>query len=159
MRKTEIMLSIQERLAGISDLKYIDKDWGQLNTSVPAVNFPCCLIDVESVNYEDGRAMQNATATIVLTIANHRTVTSSIMSPDKEKIILSRESDRIYRRNASPVHKRQLCATGSYVMEKVETGTVDYECYEMRFSTAYKCDYSPRKQKIDVVPNVTVEQR
>lgn len=159
MRKTEIMLSIQERLAGISDLKYIDKDWGQLNTAVPAVNFPCCLIDVESVNYEDGRAMQNATATIVLTIANHRTVTSSIMSPDKEK------SYYLVNLTESIAGMLHLFTNGNYaplvrtLWKKVETGTVDYECYEMRFSTAYKCDYSPRKQKIDVVPNVTVEQR
>lgn len=157
MRKTEIMLSIQERLAGISELKYIDKDWGQLNTAVPAVNFPCCLIDIESVNYEDGRAMQNATATIVLTIANHRTVSSSVTAPNKEKsyylVELTEEVER----------KLHLFTNGNFAplvrtsWKKIETGTTEYECYEMRYTTAYKCDYSPRKEKINVVPNVNIK--
>ena len=101
--------------------------------------------------------IQNATATIVLTIANHRTVTSSIMSPDKEK------SYYLVNLTESIAGMLHLFTNGNYaplvrtLWKKVETGTVDYECYEMRFSTAYKCDYSPRKQKIDVVPNVTVE--
>lgn len=157
MRKKEIMLSIQDRISCIDDLKYIDKDWGQLNTAVPAVNFPCCLIDIESVSYDDGRDMQPATANIILTIANHRTVSSSVMAPNREKSYYLVELTEAIERELHLFTNGNFAPLVRTSWKKVDTGTVEYECYEMRYVTAYKCDYSPRKEKITAKPNIIME--
>ena len=47
----QIFLSIQNRLAEIEELSYIDKDWGQLQYEQPPVQWPCALIDVANIDY------------------------------------------------------------------------------------------------------------
>lgn len=43
----DIILAIQEKLnSQVADLKYIDKDWGQLDYDQPPVKYPFCLIDI-----------------------------------------------------------------------------------------------------------------
>lgn len=72
----QIFLSIQDYLAEqVTNLKYIDKNWGQLNIPQPPVQWPCCLIDVASIDYTQTSDLDRlADATIELTIADHHTV-------------------------------------------------------------------------------------
>lgn len=66
-----IFLSIQDRLSEISALKYIDKDWGQLQYENPPVQWPAALLDVEQAVYTQmGRDAQKAEADITITVAN-----------------------------------------------------------------------------------------
>ena len=66
-----IFLSIQNRLTEITNLKYIDKDWGQLQYENPPVQWPAALLDVEQAEYTQmGRGAQKAEADITITVAN-----------------------------------------------------------------------------------------
>lgn len=81
----QIFLTIQTQLQSeVPELKYIDKDWGQLKYDQPPVKFPCALIDITNVNYSQmGRGYQKADADIIITIANMKLIRSSAMAPSK----------------------------------------------------------------------------
>lgn len=81
----QIFLTIQTQLQSeVPELKYIDKDWGQLKYDQPPVKFPCALIDITNVNYSQmGRGYQKADADITITIANMKLIRSSAMAPSK----------------------------------------------------------------------------
>lgn len=81
----QIFLQIQDRLAAqVPGLKHIDKNWGQLNVEQPPVKFPCCLLDVEQVEYSQltGRSRM-AQADIALVVADQHIVRSSGHAPAK----------------------------------------------------------------------------
>lgn len=80
-----ILLSIQDQLqAAVPALKYIDKNWGQLNYDQPPVQWPCALVDIESVNYSQmGKGYQKAEADIVITVGNVNHVRSSALAACK----------------------------------------------------------------------------
>lgn len=89
MKKSVIIKDLQEMLASellSSEVKYIDKDWGQLSMEQPPVGWPCVLIDIEEVQIRplnDGN--EQATAIVVLTVANKRTTSSSSHAPRASK--------------------------------------------------------------------------
>ena len=77
-----IFLAIQNRLSEIPALKYIDKDWGQLQYEQPPVKWPCALIDVANIDFKQlGRGCQQGEADITVTVANIRLVRSSSKAP------------------------------------------------------------------------------
>ena len=67
-------------------LRYIDKDWQQLTIPQPPVQWPCCLIDLDSVDYTQlgGRA-RRAEAQITLTVADEPLTRSSAQAPSKNE--------------------------------------------------------------------------
>lgn len=66
-----IFLSIQDKLAELQSIRYIDKDWGQLQFENPPVQFPAVLLDVEQAEYNQmGHGAQRANADITITVAN-----------------------------------------------------------------------------------------
>lgn len=81
----QIFLAIQNQLqTTVSALKYVDKDWGQLKYDQPPVQWPCVLIDIESVNYSQmGQGYQKAEADICVTVGNVNHVRSSAMASSK----------------------------------------------------------------------------
>ena len=81
----QIFLSIQSRLASlVPSLQYIDKNWNQLNLPQPPVKWPCCLIDLDNIDYSmAAHRTRLAEASIILTIADHHTVRSSALAPSK----------------------------------------------------------------------------
>ena len=89
MKKSTIIKDLQDMLAeALPGVKYIDKDWGQLSMEQPPVGWPCILIDIEQVEIRplnDGN--EQVKATVVLTVANKRTNSSSAHAPrvSKEK--------------------------------------------------------------------------
>ena len=80
-----IFLSIQEKLSGVSELKHIDKNWGQLLYEKPPVKFPCALLDVAEIDYSQlGNLAQTADDVAVeIIIANFRLTPSSGKAPRK----------------------------------------------------------------------------
>ncbi|MBQ0112997.1 MAG: hypothetical protein KBT03_07695 [Bacteroidales bacterium] len=64
-----LLNTILRTLKCCSNFRYIDTQWGQLDAQPPAVAFPCCLVDIESVEYEQlAHLGQTATCTISFTI-------------------------------------------------------------------------------------------
>lgn len=82
-----IFLTIQARLQErVSQLKYTDKDWGQLRYPQPAVQFPCVLLDSGNIGVSQvGRGAQLRQVDILLTVANQRLRSSSGNAPGKEE--------------------------------------------------------------------------
>ena len=81
----QIFLAIQDRLSTmVPALRYIDKNWNQLNLPQPPVQWPCCLIDLDSVEYSQTSSLDRlATAHISLLVADQHTVRSSAKAPAK----------------------------------------------------------------------------
>jgi hypothetical protein len=88
-----ILQNIQNQLAQISELKYIDEDHGQLSMFQPPVKFPCCLIDITSINYRNQgivrelspQSRQAGKISIKLTIADLKLSGSSANAPLNQK--------------------------------------------------------------------------
>jgi hypothetical protein len=90
-----VLQNIQNLLATIPELKYIDEDWGQLDdySPNPPTQFPLALIDIGSLQYSDiGRDKaatpqnrQMATGTIVISIANLKLSNTSFKAPQSQK--------------------------------------------------------------------------
>jgi len=83
MKKSTIIKDLQDMLAeALPGVKYIDKDWGQLGMEQPPVGWPCILIDIEQVEIRMlNGGDENVKATVVLTVANKRTNSSSAHAP------------------------------------------------------------------------------
>lgn len=90
-----VLKSIQDILAVIPELKYIDEDWGQLDdySPNPPTQFPLALIDIGSLQYSDigkdrtatPQNRQMATGTIVISIANLKLTNTSARAPLTQK--------------------------------------------------------------------------
>ena len=91
----ELLLSLQNQLAIVAALKYIDEDWGQLDdygTHTP-VKWPCCLIDFTDADYSDigvdraatPKNRQQALGSITLNFANSKLTNSSRNAPIVQK--------------------------------------------------------------------------
>lgn len=86
-----ILKNIQTKLSEVSELKYIDEDWGQLDyySAHPPTQFPLALIEIGSVNYSNigvqrqssPQNRQIAQATLVITIANLKLTNTSLKAP------------------------------------------------------------------------------
>lgn len=146
MRKATIVKDIVEALGDDNTLglKYIDKDWGQLNAEQPAVGFPCALIDIASVEYSElGNNWQNGVATVTVRVANNRTNASSAHAPRAAKDLSYLTLELCEAINLKlqgfngahdPSQYAPMVRTGFY---KMEDG-LKFECYEMRYRTSYK---------------------
>lgn len=102
MNKSTIISDIMEALKeAFPEVKHIDKDWGQLSMEQPPVGWPCILTDIEEVEIQDLTDLnERATVTLVLTVANKRTVSSSGNAPRafKERSMETLDlTDRIHR--------------------------------------------------------------
>lgn len=80
----QIITAIQDRLATVAGLKYIDMDWNQLQQERPPVQWPCALIDFDRVDFTAVKTgAQRAEADIAVTVANLRLVNSSAKAPNR----------------------------------------------------------------------------
>ncbi|MCD8177281.1 MAG: hypothetical protein LUE98_07610 [Tannerellaceae bacterium] len=146
-----ILLSIQERLASeVQALGYIDKDWGQLSYTQPAVKWPCALLDVDQVRYtQEGAGRQMADISISITVAHMRTISGSFSSSRKEESYKTIEL-------LEEIHKAlQLYTNGTYSplfrssFRKVFVNS-SAECYEITYETAYETDHDKGETKREV---------
>lgn len=84
-----LLTDIQERLnSKVTNLKYIDEDWGQLDDYSPnfPVQWPCCLVDCFAANYEnEGKKVQLGLVTIRLLIGDVKLTNSSQKAPAGQK--------------------------------------------------------------------------
>ena len=90
-----LIKNIQTRLATLTDLKYVDEDWGQLDYFSPnfPVQWPCVLIDITNAEYSNiGRdkkvipiERQQAEAVFSFTVANLKLTNTSAKAPVTQK--------------------------------------------------------------------------
>ena len=133
-----IFLSIQGELGKITDLKHIDKNWGQLLHEQPPVKFPCALLDISSVEYSQlDHLAQKANGIIEITIANFRLTNSSSKAPRKEDAYAVLEI-------IEKIHQRlHGWSNGEFQrLIRVDVQKLDasyaYEVYKISFQTAWK---------------------
>jgi len=87
----QIYLSVSARLhALVPDLKWIDYDWGQLNEELPAVAYPCALIDIaypdcKNLSEGTGAVEQMVNATITIKMAFKPLGDSQITAPEERR--------------------------------------------------------------------------
>ncbi len=87
--------SLQNQIASIPELKYVDEDWGQLDnySPNPPTMFPLVVIDISALNFSnigmDKRAIpinrQMAEGRVTLTIANLKLTNTSGLAPQNQK--------------------------------------------------------------------------
>lgn len=141
MRKKEIMMTVQSAVAAIEVggntlLRYVDKDWGQLNTETPAVHFPCVLVDIENVSYRHTSCGERADAEVVVTYANLRTVSSSATSPDIAVSYSGMDNLEAINDAITAIESDQHTALIRTGFSKVQAGT-GYECYQMTYKVSW----------------------
>lgn len=91
----EVEAKVIELLTTVTELKYVDQDWGQLDeySQNPPVKWPCALVDVSSANYSNigtDRGMvpknrQMAECTLEVTVANLKLSSSSGRAPQGQR--------------------------------------------------------------------------
>ncbi|PST43555.1 hypothetical protein CYV15_08750 [Riemerella anatipestifer] len=90
-----LLQAIQNRLAEVPELKYIDEDWGQIDYYSPnmPVQWPCCLIDIQGGQFSNlGKDLskkpkdrQNGILNIEITLANMKLSNTSFNAPNGQK--------------------------------------------------------------------------
>ena len=85
-----ITADIIRRIDTLGFFAYVAEDWGQLNEEIPAVSWPCVLVDINAVDYSDqGRRIQQADAILTITVADVQHFTIGAQTPDD---VASREN-------------------------------------------------------------------
>ncbi len=91
----ELLDSIKTKISEITEIKYTDENWGQLDyySANQPVQWPCCLIDISDIQYSNVGIDRNKTpiqrqmgnCIIKITIANVRLTNSSQRAPIGQK--------------------------------------------------------------------------
>lgn len=141
MRKSTIIKDLQGMLSNaLPQVKYIDKDWGQLDLEQPPVGWPCILIDFEEVDPKQLKGgNEKDTAIIVLTVANRRTTSSSAHAPRDAKeasyitIDLTDDVHDLVQGYSASEEYTPLSSISFYKRNDIPGA----ECYAMRYRTTY----------------------
>ena len=154
----QIFLSIQDRLSTmVPALRYIDKNWNQLNMPQPPVQWPCCLIDLDNIDYSQTSSFDRlADATISLTIATQHNVRSSAKAPSKsdaydildvlESVMEALEGWRV------PDTTQALTRTR---LQKAYSDQ-SYDVYTLTFTTAWVEQVTEEGETINASPSISV---
>lgn len=91
----ETLQNIQNKIAEINELKYVDENWGQLDdySPHPPTQWPCALIDISNLVFADigvdrtasPQNRQTATGTVVVNLANAKLGNTSFKAPQQQK--------------------------------------------------------------------------
>ena len=152
-----IFLDIQNKLSNITELKYIDKNWGQLLYEQPPVKFPCALLDIANVNYTQlGQLAQTAVGDIEITVANLQ------LSPSSQKS-LQRNNAYAIMDIMDKIHQDlHGWATSNFIplirtsLQKVEVSK-SYEIYKITYNTSWRGDKQKNTKGGQATPNIKVE--
>lgn len=154
----QIFLAIQDRLSSlVPSLQYIDKNWGQLNLPQPPVKWPCCLIDLDNIDYSQTSSSDRlADATISLTIATQHTVRSSAKATTKadaydildvlESVMEALEGWRVPS-TTQALTRTRLAKTYS---------DQSYDVYTLTFTTAWVEQVTEEGQAVMASPSINV---
>jgi len=111
-----LLTDVQDRLTSqVTELKYVDEDWGQLDDYSPnfPVKWPCVLVDCFSANYENmGKKGQLGLAVIRVQVADVKLSNSSAKAPTGQKSCLRTKLLEILK----ATHNTGLSAGGQQVV-------------------------------------------
>ena len=151
-----IFLSIQDRLSSISEIKHIDKDWGQLQYDQPPVKFPCVLIDMPNAVFtQRGRGEQMAQAEIAVTVANINNIRSAASAPNRENAYATIELMEAIHQKLQVYSDRNLYTPLMRTSLRKEVSTKDYEVYTMTYSTSFVVPYTRETASVNAGLTVT----
>lgn len=154
----QIFLAIQDRLSSlVPSLQYIDKNWGQLNLPQPPVKWPCCLIDLDSIDYSQASDLcRLAQANIVITIATQALTRTSAKAPSKSngydildivgEVINALEGFRVPHTTQSLARTR-LAKTYS---------DQSYDIYSLSFTTAWIEQPQKEGETLQASPSISL---
>lgn len=135
--------SIQNQIATITEIPYVDENWGQIDYYSPnhPVQWPCTLIDISEIGYSNtgmsaskspvNRQMGNVS--LIITVANLKLTNSSFRAPqgqknDAWKIWDIMELIHKKLQGFSPTPNCKLMRTGMRKMRR-DDGIQEYEVY------------------------------
>jgi hypothetical protein len=84
----DILTAVAERLSGVTAIKYIDEDWGQLDyySEHPPVKFPCVLLDIQQMSWRNqGRLAQDGTVTINIRVSDMKLSNTNAKASSSQK--------------------------------------------------------------------------
>jgi hypothetical protein len=151
-----IFLSIQEKLGEISELKHIDKNWGQLLYEQPPVKFPCALLDIASIEYSQlGNLAQKANGIIEITIANLRLTNSSAKAPRKEEAYMIFEITEKIHQTLHGWSSGEFQRLVRINVQKLDAAYA-YEIYKISFQTAWEVRKESNLIQLPVTPKIVI---
>lgn len=155
----QILENIQSELSGITELKYIAPNWGQLDEVNPPLIFPCAIIDIEEIDYtEKARGTQTATAILSVTIADRPSQNTSYQAPAQLKTqfyrifdLISSASKTLYA-YTSPLHSKLV-----RMSLKRQLRDDNIKEYTLFFKLAYNENLSEPMQYVPVKPVIDIK--
>ena len=154
----QIFLSIQDRLSTmVPALRYIDKNWNQLNMPQPPVQWPCCLIDLDNIDYSQTSSSDRlASATINLMVGTQHAVRSSAKATTKadaydildvlESVMEALEGWRVPS-TTQALTRTRLAKTYS---------DQSYDVYTLTFTTAWVEQVTEEGETVNASPSISV---
>lgn len=149
MRKSTICLDIIEALkTEVPGLKYIDKNWGQLFMEHPPVGWPCALIDIDEIEFQELGDNEHAEVAVVLTVADKRASSGSANAPEQFKTksvsVLDLTDDiHIAMMGISPEDDYTKFRAKNFFKDYSVPGV---ECYKMRYVSDYDNELIPEPE-------------
>jgi hypothetical protein len=147
----KLLQIVNERLANVETLAYIDRNWGQLEIETHAVKFPCAITDIESVDYDNLLNLQQvATVDFTVTIAVQNFYNTSQKAPNKAKgyyifDIIDQVNNCLFG-YATP----EFATFVRRGLQKVETNK-DYSVYTLTYRTHSRSTNNPKTTTIKTV--------
>lgn len=154
----QIFLSIQDRLSTmVPALRYIDKNWNQLNMPQPPVQWPCCLIDLDNIDYSQTSSSDRlASATINLMVGTQHAVRSSAKATTKadayyildvlESVMEALEGWRVPSTTQALTRTRLAKAYSDQ----------SYDVYTLTFTTAWVEQVTEEGETVNASPSISV---
>ena len=154
----QIFLSIQDRLSTmVPALRYIDKNWNQLNLPQPPVQWPCCLIDLDNIDYSQTSSSDRlASATINLMVGTQHAVRSSAKATTKadayyildvlESVMEALEGWRVPSTTQALTRTRLAKAYSDQ----------SYDVYTLTFTTAWVEQVTEEGETVNASPSISV---
>jgi hypothetical protein len=133
-----ILLAVQAHLgAAVPAIAHLDKDWGQLYYEQPPVKWPCALLDIEDIQYDQrGHGGEQAKTRLSVTVAGMRLKKSSGAAP------LAEEAYELIDLIEQIHDALQLFTTGEFAplfrssVKKILSDS-GKEAYKLTYETAY----------------------
>ena len=154
-----IFLSIQKKLSEIPELKHIDKNWGQLQYEQPPVKFPCALLDIANVDYNQlGNLAQDAGGIVEITIANLRLTNSSGKAPRKEEAYAVFDIIEKIHQLLHGWTDETFVPLIRVNLQKLDA-TQAYEIYKISYQTAWRVYKERNLAPVQVTPVIKPEHK
>lgn len=158
----KIFLSIQGALKeNVPALRYIDKNWGQLNIPQPPVKWPCCLIDLKSVDYSQlAHHDRLASADITLTVADCHAIRSAASAPSSQDAYAIFDLIEAIFATLDGHYVPGTCQPLSRTSLRKAYADASYDVFALSFATAWKDLYDEEggtaaaSPSISVIPNL-----